>query len=47
MKRYQEYAIYDVVVKTWADTYLQSYWLEKWKLKICKKVDNTFRFEEE
>ena len=44
---YQEYALYDVVVKTWAKAHHKSYFLERWKLKRCKVVDNTFRFEEE
>ena len=46
VQKYQEYAIYKVVVKTWAKAHWQSYWLESWKLKRCTVVDNTFRFEE-
>ena len=47
VQEYQEYALYDVVVKTWAKAHHKSYFLERWKLKRCKVVDNTFRFEEE
>lgn len=47
VQEYQEYAVYDVVVKTWAKAHHKSYFLERWKLKRCKVVDNTFRFEEE
>lgn len=47
VQEYQEYAIYEVVVKTWTKAHRQSYWWERWKLKQCKVVDNTFRFEEE
>ena len=46
VQKYQEYAIYKVVVKTWTKAHWQSYWLERWKLKRCTLVDNTFRFEE-
>ena len=46
VQKYQEYAIYKVVVKTWTKAHRQSYWLERWKLKRCTLVDNTFRFEE-
>lgn len=45
VQEYQEYAIYEVIVKTWTKAHRQSYWLERWKLKRCKVVDNTFRFE--
>ncbi len=44
--KYQDYAIYGVVVKTWTKANRESYWLERWKLK-SREVDNTFRFEEE
>lgn len=47
VQEYQECAIYDVVVKTWAKAHHESYFLERWKLKRCKVVDNTFRFKEE
>ena len=47
VQEYQEYAVYDVVVKTWAKAHHKSYFLERWKLKRCNVVDNTFRFEEE
>lgn len=47
VERCQEYAIYDVIVKTWTKAHLESYWLERWKLKLCKVTDNTFQFEEE
>lgn len=47
VQEYQEYAVYDVVVKTWAKAHHKSYFLERWKLKRCKVVDNTFQFEEE
>ena len=47
VQEYQEYALYDVVVKTWAKAHHKSYFLERWKLKRCKVVDNTFQFEEE
>ena len=33
VREYQEYMIYDVVVKTWAKAHRKSYWLERWKLK--------------
>lgn len=46
VQRYQDYAIYGVVVKTWTKAHRESYWLERWKLK-SRVVDNTFRFEEE
>ena len=45
VKEYQDYAIYDVVVKTWSKAHLEWYWLESLKLKLCKAEDNTFRFE--
>lgn len=46
VKGYQEYVIYDVVVKTWTEAHItELYWLEKWKLKLCRMEDNTFRFE--
>lgn len=45
-KDVQEYAVYEVIVKTWTKAYRESYWLERWKLKRCKVVDNTFRFED-
>ncbi|MCM1386798.1 MAG: hypothetical protein NC231_05695 [Bacillus sp. (in: Bacteria)] len=35
----EEYAIYDVVVKTWTK--------EHWQSKRCRVEDNTFRFAEE
>lgn len=47
VQEYQEYAVYDVVVKTWAKAHHESYWLERWKLKQCKVIDHTFQFEEE
>ena len=47
VKEYQEYAIYNVIVKSWTKVYPESYWLERWKLKTCKVVDNTFQFEKE
>ena len=48
VKEYQEYAIYDVIVKTWTKARItQWYWLENLKLKLCKVEDNTFQFEEE
>ena len=47
VKAYQEYIVYDVAVKTWSRRYLKYYWLEKWKLKLCDTVDNTFQFPEE
>ena len=47
VQEYQEYAIYEVIVKTWTKAHRQSYWWERWKLKRCKVVDNTFRFDEE
>lgn len=33
VQEYQEYMIYDVVVKTWTKAHWESYWLERWKLK--------------
>lgn len=42
---YYEYAIYDVIVRTWTKRYRQFYWLEKWKLERCT-TDNSFAFEE-
>ncbi|MDE7321194.1 MAG: TipC family immunity protein [Lachnospiraceae bacterium] len=42
---YYEYAIYDVIVRTWTKRYRQFYWLEKWKLERCT-IDNSFAFEE-
>ncbi len=48
VKEYLEYAIYDVIVKTWTKAHLtELYWLERWKLKLCKVTDHTFWFEEE
>ena len=48
VKAYQEYVIYDVIVRTWTKAHItQWYWLESWKLKLCKVEDDTFRFEEE
>lgn len=47
VKEYQNYAIYDVIVKTWTKTYKEFYWLERLKVKMCRTVDNTFQFEEE
>lgn len=47
VEEYQEYAVYEVIVKTWTKAHRQSYWWERWKLKRCKVVDNTFRFDEE
>lgn len=48
VKRYQEYVIYKVIVKTWTKAHItQWYWLERCKLKLCKVEDNTFRFAEE
>lgn len=44
VQEYQEYAIYDVVVKTWAKAHHEFYWLECWKLKQCKVIDHTFQF---
>lgn len=46
VQRYQDYAIYGVVVRTWTKTYRESYWLKRWELK-SRVVDNTFRFEED
>lgn len=46
VQRYQDYAIYGVVVKTWTKANRESYWIERWKLK-SRVVDNTFQFEEE
>ena len=46
VKEYQEYAIYDVVVKTWSKAHMELYWLERWRLKRCEVVDNTFQFED-
>lgn len=46
VQEYQEYIIYDVVVKTWTQAHWESYWLERWKLKR-RVIDHTFRFEEE
>lgn len=46
VQRYQDYAIYGVVVKTWTKAHRESYWIERWKLK-SRVVDNTFQFEEE
>ncbi|MCM1253274.1 MAG: hypothetical protein NC321_10670 [Clostridium sp.] len=47
VKKYQKYAVYNVVVRTWTKVHLGWYCLESWKLKLCKVEDNTFRFEEE
>ena len=47
VKEYQEYAIYDVIVKTWTKAHItQWYWFESWKLKMCRVEDNTFQFED-
>ena len=46
VQEYQEYAVYEVIVKTWTKAHRQSYWWERWKLKRCKVVDNTFQFED-
>lgn len=43
VQRYQDYAIYGVVVRTWTKVYREFYWLERWKLK-SRVIDNTFRF---
>ena len=40
---YQEYVLYDVVVRTWVEANGGIYWLEKMKLENCT-VDNTFQF---
>ena len=45
VEEYYEYAIYDVIVRTWTKRYRQFYWLEKWKLECCM-IDNSFIFEE-
>ena len=45
VQEYQEYAIYEVVVKTWTKAHKESYWVERWKLKR-KVVDNTFQLED-
>ena len=42
---YYEYAIYDVIVRTWTKRYRQFYWLEKWKLERCT-IDNSFVFKD-
>ncbi|MDE7197392.1 MAG: TipC family immunity protein [Lachnospiraceae bacterium] len=47
VQEYQEYAVYDIVVKTWAKAHHEFYWLERWKLKQCKVIDHTFQFEDE
>ena len=44
VQRYQDYVIYEVVVKTWTKAHKESYWLERWKLKR-KEIDHTFWFE--
>lgn len=46
VQKYQDYAIYGVVVKTWTKAHRESYWIERWKLK-SRVIDNTFRFDEE
>ena len=46
VSEYQEYAMYDVVVQSWVDTYGGVLEEEKMELKQCT-VDNTFRFEGE
>ena len=45
VQKYQDYAIYGVVVKTWTKAHKELYWVERWKLKR-KVVDKTFQFEE-
>ena len=47
IEKYQEYALYDVVTKTWVETHGGIFDIEKWKLKHCKIIDNTFNFEDE
>ena len=47
VKEYQEYAIYDVVVRTWTNAHItQWYWFESLKLKMCRVEDNTFHSED-
>ena len=43
---YYRYAIYDVVLKTWAERYWRIYGLEKWKLEQCALIDNDYQFKE-
>lgn len=39
VQEYQEYLIYDVVVKTWTKAHRESYWLERWKLKRREMIE--------
>ena len=43
---YYRYAIYDVILKTWAERYQRIYGLEKWKLEQCTLIDNGYQFKE-
>ncbi len=43
---YYRYAIYDVILKTWAERYRRIYGLEKWKLEQCTLIDNGYQFKE-
>lgn len=44
IREYQNYALYDVVVKTWVKGNGGIEWYEAWKIKRCRKIDNTFAF---
>lgn len=46
IRRYQEYMLYDVAVRTWVNANGGNYEREVEKLKRCKTVDNTFQYEE-
>lgn len=44
VEKYQKYALYDVVVRTWIKANGGIGWLERMKLESCT-VDNTFNFD--
>lgn len=47
IREYQDYILYDLIVKTWAEGNNKITRYEAWKVKYCKTVDNTFAFEAE
>lgn len=45
IKEYQDYFLYDIVVKTWAKAHGENVEKAVQKMKECKRIDKTFTFE--
>ena len=46
IREFQEYVLYDVILKGWQRASGSNYDIEKWKLQQCRVEDLTFEFEE-